>query len=144
MARDHADRVTLAPWMSGCLLVSLWDATCPDTLIPSYTLFSTQEPIREVLWPPAWTHVFTHNHWDSGCDLPKITDPPERFGASPCSRDCMVSPSPPSTCSSGFLWRISGGTVHQCWAAQALDIVFTTYKIIIFVIKSTWNEQLSF
>ncbi len=30
------------PSSVGCLLV--WDATCPDTLAPSYTSFSTQEP----------------------------------------------------------------------------------------------------
>ena len=33
--------MTLAPWHSGCLLV--WDATCPDTLAPSYRAHATQE-----------------------------------------------------------------------------------------------------
>ena len=56
--------MTLAPRHSGCLLV--WDATCPDTLAPSYRAHATQESgkvaasaeEREVPRPPPG-HFFT-------------------------------------------------------------------------------------
>ena len=38
---NRPDGITVVPWKNGKLLV--WDATCPDTFAPSYTLLATSE-----------------------------------------------------------------------------------------------------
>ncbi len=127
MAIERPDGATLAPWKSGCLLV--WDATCPDTLAPSYTLFFTQEPRKVAVnaeerkieiyrdLPPGHI-IVTHSHW------PNVTDLPERVEASHRMQLRPVSPSLQNTCSSCSQWRSSGGTVPQCLAARAPDFSF--------------------
>ena len=37
----RSDVVTVVPWRSGKLLV--WDATCPDTFAPTYSMHATRE-----------------------------------------------------------------------------------------------------
>ena len=86
------DGVTLAPWHSGCLLV--WDATCPDTLAPSYRAHATQESGKVAAsaeerkcekyqgLPPG--HFFTPVAIETlvGCDRSKINGFFEGFGPS--------------------------------------------------------------
>ena len=84
------DGVTLAPWHSGCLLV--WDATCPDTLAPSYRAHVTQESGKvaasaeerkcEVPRPPPWSFLYSCSHRDLGCNWSKINGIFEGFGSS--------------------------------------------------------------